>query len=187
MSTAIRDMLVAIPLIALICLAGCSQKSTAYGVSESNAFWSSNTASPVTGIDEASVTFVTLKAGPPDGLQFVVWSDLTNAVSSGHGEGSVRGAFYEGHHRANDGRRVDFRATTTDGKTGSITIAGVEYDFSNGSLFLISTHEDPPTIAQLSLDLGGLPTADSFKELAKSNPKVRGFFEKHKTVDTNTK
>lgn len=187
MPTAIRNTLVAIALLALICLAGCGDKRTAYGVSESNASWMTSTTNPVAGVDEAFVTLVTLQAGPPDGLQFVVWSDLRDAVFSGRGEGSVRGAFYEGHHRAKDGRHVDFLAKTTDGKSGIITIAGVDYDFSKGSLFLISTHQDPPTVAQIRLDLSGVSKPDEVKELGKSNPQVRGFFEKHKKADTNPK
>jgi hypothetical protein len=117
-------------------------------------------------------------------LPFVVWSDQAYEAS-GRGEGSARGAVYEGHHRAKDGRRVDFHAKTTDGKTGRITIAGVDYDFSNGSLFLISTRQEPPTVAQIRFDLSGLPKADAAKELAKSNPQVRDFFEKNTRVNTN--
>jgi hypothetical protein len=186
MATTIQDTLVATALLALICLAGCGQRNTVYGVAPSSATWMSSTSNPVAGVDEASVTFVTLKAGPPDGVPFVVWFDSA-LEASGRGEGSVRGAFYEGHHRANHGPRVDFLAKTSDGKTGSITIAGVEYDFSKGSLFLISTLQDPPTVAQISLDLTGFPKGNAIKEFAKSNPQVRGFFEKHKKVDTNTK
>ena len=129
---------------------------------------------------------VRLKDGPPGGVPFVVWSDLPNGTS-GHGEGSVRGAFYEGYHRATDGRRVDFHAKTTDGKVGSITIAGVDYDFAKGQLFLVSAHRDPVKVAQISFDLNGFPNGDALKELAKSNPQIRGFFEKHKKEDTNAK
>jgi len=184
MPTAIRDMLVATTLVAVICLAGCGQNGTVYGVSESNAFWASTTDDPVGGIAAASVSVITLKAGPPEGLPFVVWSDLAYEAA-GRGEGSVRGASYEGHHRAKDGRRVDFHAKTTDGKTGRITIAGVDYDLSNGSLFLISTCQEPPTVAQIRFDLSGLQRADAAKGLAESNPRVRDFFEKNRRVNTN--
>jgi len=119
-----RSVLVAIGLLAIISFPGCGQSGTAYGVSESNAWWMSDAPNPVAGLDEAFVTLVALRAGPPDGLKFVVWSDLPGAVFSGRGEGSVRGASYEGHYRTRDGRHVDFAAKSTDGKTGSLTIAG---------------------------------------------------------------
>ena len=201
MPSAIRNTLVATALFTLICLAGCGTKRTAYGVSASNVSWTTSTSSPVAGVDQAFVTLVALQAGPPDGLKFVVWSDLPGAVLSGQGEGSVSGAFYEGHLRANDGRRVDFLAKTTDGKSGTITIAGVDHDFSKGTLFLISTHQDPPAVAQLKTDLSELLEGkssaasaltrvlkvDAVKELVKSNPQVRDFFAKHKKADEDSK
>ena len=201
MPTAIRIALVAIALFSLSCLAGCGTKRTAYGVSVSNVSWTTSTTNPVDGVDRAFVTLVALKAGPPDGLKFVVWSDLPGAVLSGQGEGSVGGAFYEGHLRANDGRRVDFLAKTTDGKSGTIKIAGVDHDFSKGTLFLISTHQDAPTVAQIKTDLSELLDGkssarsvltqvlkeDAVKELVKSNPQVRDFFVKHGKADENSK
>ena len=187
MPTAIQETLVKTALCALICIAGCGQrKPTEYGVARSEIGWTTSGTNPVPGIDEASVTFITLKAGPPEGVPFVVWSDLPNG-SSGSGDGSARGASYEGRHSATDGRRVEFRAKTTDGKSGSITIAGVDYDLAMGSLFLVSTSDDPPKVAQISFDLSGFPKGDALKELAKSNPQIRGFFEKHKKEDAKTK
>jgi len=184
----IRKAIVGTMFVALICAAGCGGNGnpTQYGTVADERSWSSSATNAVPGIDEGSVTLVTLKCGPPGGVPFVVWSDLPNGTS-GHGEGSARGAFYEGQHRASDGRRIEFRAKTTDGKTGSITIAGVDYDFGLGSLFLISTHQVPPQVAQISLDVGALTRADAVKEFAKSNTQIRGFFEKHKDRDTNAK
>jgi hypothetical protein len=186
MPTTIREMLVSSAVLAVICIAGCGRQPAEYGVAKSEISWTISTTNPVPGLDEASVTMVTLKAGPPGGLPFVVWSDLPNETS-GQGEGSVHGAFYDGHHRAIDGRRVDFRAKSTDGKVGSITIAGVDYDFANGQLFLVSGHQDPVEVAQIRFDLNGFPKGDALKDLAKSNPQIRGFFEKHKKDDTNAK
>jgi hypothetical protein len=186
MGSRIRQATVGTAFLALICVAGCGGKGTVQGVTETDTSWSSSAANAVPGIDEGSVTFVTLKCGPPEGVSFVVWSDLPNGTG-GRGEGSARGAFYQGYHRANDGRRIDFHGKTTDGRTGSINIAGVDYDFAKGTLFLISKQQDPPEVDQISFDPSGLQKVDAVKELAKSNPEIRTFFEKHKKRYTNGK
>jgi len=177
MPTTIPEKLARSALLALICVAGCGRQPTEYGIAPRQISWTIEATNSIPGLDEATVTFVTLKAGLPSGVPFVVWSDLPNGVA-GHGEGSLRGAFYEGQHRANSGRSVDFRAETTDGKVGSITIAGVNYDFAKGQLFLVSAHRDPVKVAQIRFNLKGFPSEDELKELAKSNPEIRGFFEK---------
>jgi hypothetical protein len=192
MPTAIRDTLVGTTLLGLICIAGCGpQKAAEYGVASSEISSTTSAAEPIPGIDEFSVTFVTLKAGPPDGLPFVVWSDLIGG-SSGHGEGGVRGATYEGHHQASNGRRVDFHAKTSDGQAGCMTIAGVDYDLAKGSLFLVSGRQGPPKVAQISFDSTGFPKvgglrSDALRELANSKAEIRAFFEKQKKGDSNPK
>ena len=192
MQTTIRDNLVRATFLGLICVASCGpKKTTEYGVASSEVSWTTNATDRIPGIDEFSVTFVTLKAGPPEGLPFVVWSDLPDG-SSGKGEGSVRGASYAGQHHASNGRRIDFHAKTTDGKAGSMTIAGVDYDFAKGALFLVSARQDPPTVTQLSFDSNRFPKGgglkgDALRELAKSKPEIRAFFEKQNKGDANTK
>ena len=183
MPTRIREALVDTLLLTLICIAGCGHKPSEQGISQSFASWWSNPTNPVAGIDEGSVAFITLKAGPPEGVPFVVWSDFQGGLN-GSGGDSAQGASYQGHLFAADGRRVEFQAKTSDGKSGSITIAGVDYDLAIGSLFLVSTREDPPKVAQLAFDLSGFPSEGSApKELAKSTPQIRGFFEQHKKDD----
>jgi hypothetical protein len=177
-------LIIAALLVAL--LAGCDHKPVEQGVAESHTYWQSSSANPIPGIDEAFVTFVTLKAGPAEGVPFAVWSDLLNGASGGGG-GSGGGASYEGNHSATDGRRVEFRAKTTDGKSGSITIAGVDYDLAKGSLFLVSTSGGPPKVAQVTVDLSGFSKSEAIKELAKSNLQIRGFFEKQKKEGAKTK
>jgi hypothetical protein len=150
--------------------------------------WSSSAGAtnPVPGIDKGSVSFVTMNAGPAEGVSFVVWSDLSNGAD-GHGSASTPGASYEGTHHANDGRRVEFRAKTADGKSGSITIAGTDYDFAKGSLFLISAREDPPRVAQIAFDLSGFPRKDNLTEFAKSTAQIRDFFERRKEEKAKAK
>jgi len=192
MPTAIRKALTTTALLGLICIIGCGpKKTTEYGVAQSDISWTTNVTDPVPGIDEFSVTRVTLKAGA-DALPFIIWSDLPNGAA-GYGVGSPRGGtLYEGRHRASNGRSFDFHAKTTDGKAGSITIAGVDYDPTKGPLFLISARQDPLKLAQISLELSAFPKSgelkgDALRDLANSNPEIRAFFEKQKKGDTNAK
>jgi hypothetical protein len=166
--------------LALLCVAGCSQQRQEQGIAQSGTSWSSGGADRVPGIDEGSVTFITLKAGPADGVPFVVWWDLPYNVS-GSGGGSAQGASYEGRFAGADGRRVEFRARTADGKSGSVTIAGVDYDLAKGSLFLVSTRDHPPKVVQVPFDLSGFPSdGNALRELARATPQIRGFFEQYK-------
>jgi len=97
------------------------QGFSCYGTGGTAGSWSSSAADRIPGIDEASVTFITLKAAPPKGVPFVVWSDLANG-NGGSSNGSAGGASYEGRHSASDGHRIEFRATTTDGNLGVLRL-----------------------------------------------------------------
>ncbi len=172
-------------LVAILCVSGCQQQPRHYGITEGQFGWITKINDPnaTPGIDAASVTFITLKAGPPEGVPFVVWSDLPNG-RSGSG-GKFGGASYKGHHRATDGRRIKFHAETTDGTTGTITIADTAYDLANGSLFLVSTQRDPPTVAQIDFDVSNFPKGrDQLIKLANSTDDIRTFFEKQQKKDT---
>jgi hypothetical protein len=176
MPTQVGGATIGAAFLALVCVVGCGQRTT-YGTGGRVTSWSSSAGAtnPVPGIDEGSMSFVTMNAGPPEGVSFVVWSDLSNGAD-GHGSASTPGASYEGAHHANDGRRVVFRAETADGKSGSITIAGTDYDLAKGSLFLVAGHDDPPRVVQVAFDLSGFPRQDNLTEFAKSTASIRDFF-----------
>jgi len=166
----------------LLYATGCGQPAT-YGIADGGSSWTSSTDDAIPGIDEASVSIITLKAGSPRGVPFVVWSDLPNG-RSGSGGGRAGGASYSGSHRATDGRRIEFHAETTDGKTGTITIAGGRYNLTEGSLFLISTQRDLPDVAQVAVDTTDFPKDKArLIELAASTDAIRTFFERYKTHD----
>lgn len=169
--------------LTIVCVCGCRQQRTEYGIADGGSSWTISTEDATPGIDAASVSVITLKAGPPEGVPFVVWSDLPNG-RFGSGGGKVGGASYKGHHGATDGRRIEFEAQTADGKVGTITIAEIPYDFSKGSLFLISTQDDPPNVVQLPFDTTDFPKdKDQLFALANSTSAVRTFFEEHKKKD----
>jgi hypothetical protein len=178
MSNKSLDATVFAAFVAFLCIPGCGRAPDAYGVRTQGAGWSSVVRDALPGIHEGSVFCVTLSAGPPEGLVFVVWSDLPGGYN-GHGQGSAVGASYDGYLTPNNGRRIEIRAKTLDGKSGNITIAGVDYDFAKGSMFLVSARTEPPTVEQVSFDMSQFPDAN-FGEFGKSVPQIRDFFEKHK-------
>ena len=171
-----RDQLT-FTLLGLICVAGCGS-SGEHGLSESIAGWTSSSGSGVPGIDEASVTMVTLKGGPPDGIPFVVWSDLPNP-SVAQGSSNANRASYRGSHRGTNGRRVEFQCAISDGNVTDIMIARRKYDLANGSLFLVSTKQNPPLVAQFDVDVQNFPRdKEGLKQLSRAQPDIGGFFKK---------
>ncbi len=161
----------------LVCLAGCRQPHGVYGVATGGSSWTEGVSDGTPGIDAASVTVITMQSGPPEGVPFVVWSDLPNGGDA-HGSGQFRSASYKGSHHASDGRKVAFHAETTDGTSGVITIEGVRYDLALGALFLVSSRTDPVTVVQLSVDVRDFPQGkDELMALAKSDQVIREFFE----------
>ena len=100
---------------------------------------------PEAGIDAVSIGFhVWSDPAGWQGLALVVVSD---AVGSGGAGGNG------GHHASPDGRRVEWKFQTRDGKTGSATINDKTYDLAQGSLFLVSTTGADIRVLQLDRDL----------------------------------
>src|SRR5262245_59627797 len=65
-------------------------------------------------------------------LVLLVDDGLTSSAS-GSGPGG-----YHGELTTRSGHQIARRCTTADGKTGTVTIAGVDYDLAQGQLFLIA-------------------------------------------------
>jgi hypothetical protein len=91
---------------------------------------------------------------------------------------------YHGELTTRSGRKIAWRCTTADGKTGTVTIAGVDFDLAQGPLFLIVAQEAAPRVRQLPADLAPAPgdSADAFlatlkrlESLAASNETVKAF------------
>lgn len=166
-------------VLGFIFVAGCAPSSV-HGVSESAVGWTSSSAGGVSGVDEASVTMVTLKGETPNDTSFVVWSDLSGD-SYAHGSSTANRAFYRGSHGGRDGRRVDFQCAIRDGKAPEITIARRSYDLSKGSLFLVSTKQNTLVVAQLhGIDVWNFPRdRDGLQRLARSQPEIGVFFQEH--------
>jgi hypothetical protein len=145
----------------LVCVGGC-QKTTPPG------------ADIVGGqIQNTSYTFLHWK----EGLRVMIWYDITEDVGSG-GSGSTSDPIYrlEGHASAPDGRRVDLRLETADGRTATYSINGQRYDLSRGALFLVTTRGERTQVRQLNRDLSTIhPTNESCEAFSETDPDVSAF------------
>jgi hypothetical protein len=136
--------------------------------------WDRYTKNPVPGIDRGGVVAYTLKCGAPDGVRLVLWSDTS---LSSHGSGTVRRTFVDGHFTGAAGRSVEYLCETTDGRTARIEIDGKMFDLSQGSLFLVSTQQEKPRVAQLAQDTTNFPNeAGALREFALANAEISKFF-----------
>ena len=153
-----------------------------YGIGAGGSSWTTNAEDSVLGVDAASVSKITLYAGPPPGVTFVVWSDLPHHRSGNGGGGAKEGASYEGYHEAANGRRINFKAETTDGRRATVSIEGVSYDLTKGAFFLVSTQQTKPIVKQLPIDMTKAPTSQpDLLKFSEATDEIHAFFRKHRT------
>jgi hypothetical protein len=115
-----------------------------------------------------------------DGLFVVVWSDLFYDGNAGFGTeaGSSTNGRIEWHStvKAGDGRAVQLKVGTTDGKAFTVTVNGKEYGLDDGALFLVQTRGASAKVTQVKQDLSALPpTSETWQRLAKESPEVNEF------------
>ena len=153
----------------VVCVAGCSKKRAvsfpATGLGGS--VWGG----PQSPFGDTAASFGVWG----DGMAFVIWSDLSDA-SGGSSTGDAE-VVYRGTHTSRDGRKIEFRCTTADGKTGTLTISGKVFSLENGSVFLVSARGDQLTVNQLKQDTLNLkPGQEGLEALAKREPAFEKFF-----------
>jgi hypothetical protein len=108
-----------------------------------------------------------------DGMAFVVWSDLP--ASNGHSLAGDKEVMYSGKHSSPDGRTIDFRCTTVDGKTGTIILAGQQFKLEDGSVFLVLA---PKQFRQVKVDtLNAKATDEGWQALVRQDPEFTRFFK----------
>ncbi|HBI43585.1 MAG TPA: hypothetical protein DDY78_12150 [Planctomycetales bacterium] len=128
----------------------------------------------IPGIDQASITCGLWSDGR---MAFVVWTDVSGGSSAmlppvtTKGEGFV----FEGRHQGSDGRHIDCRCATKDGRAGTVTINDKTFDLAQGALFLVSTISGQTQVRQLERNTLKLKGED-LKELAKNDQEIRDFF-----------
>ena len=174
-----------IALVMAVLLSGCTPTGagSVHGIHQRSTTFTHHSENPVPGIDEGSIAVVTLQAGQPAGVPFVVWSDTSN--SSSHGGGTPGGgASYEEEQQTTDGRVITIAAETIDGITGTLTIGATTYDLGDGSLFLVSTQHGATSVKQIEFDVTGFPTEyDPLRRIADENPEIGDFFRQAVEVD----
>jgi hypothetical protein len=119
-----------------------------------------------------------------DVIVVVVWSDLGTPpaggwANSGHAVNiSSERAEYHGDREASDGRAVKWKAVTTDGRTGTVTLNGKHYRLEDGAVFLVRTGDGAAQVAQVTQDLSGMkPAAETWNLLAKQNTEIKKFLD----------
>lgn len=163
-------------ILILPILCGCAPGGAGRvrGIESSSASFTRHNENPIPGLDEGSIAVITLLAGPPEGVPFVIWSDVSG---NGHGGGNSTGAYYAWEGRTENGRAVTIAVETTDGVSGTITIDGRPYDFTQGALFLISTQNGGTTVRQVEFVVEGFPTdLEALQTIADANPAIGDFF-----------
>ena len=146
-------------------LVGCSSRVQFPGTGLGSAFW----AGPESPYGDTTASFGVWG----DGMAFVVWSDLP--ASDGHSLAGDKEVVYSGRHSSRDGRAFDFRCATSDGKTGTITIAGKQFKLEDGSVFLVLA---PHQITQVKADtLNAKRTEEGWQALVKNDPEFAKFFK----------
>jgi hypothetical protein len=87
---------------------------------------------------------------------------------------------FGGHLHANDGSEIDWSCTTQDGHSGKVIVESHEFDLAQGTLFLVSTRENPIRFDQLAVDMGRLQACSDAKklpELAEADPQIAAFLQ----------
>ena len=94
----------------------------------------------------------------PEGLEVLIWHDLTGEAAS-RSTGFVSGHFFieRGSVHAAGGQSLAWEVQTTDGTSGEAQIGDVRYHLVAGTLFLVTTRGGATEVRQLSRDLSSVP------------------------------
>jgi len=112
-----------------------------------------------------------------DGTAVIVWSAIPAGNTGSGTAGSA--ATYNGLHLAPDGGRVEWDCTTDDGRTGSVTINGEDYELDVGSLFLVSVEGEETKVVQLdrdTLQLTDETRVGTMEDWLSNDDEIAGFF-----------
>lgn len=112
-----------------------------------------------------------------EGLRLMLWTDISGESGTNSSTSSSDPMFRQtGYAQAADGRRVEWQLETADGQTGSFKVGEQQFDFTQGTLFLIETAEGSPQVQQLQYDFAALPSDPSGCEsVATNSPEVQRF------------
>src|SRR5262249_20676639 len=128
----------------------------------------------IPGIDHASITCGLWSDGR---MAVVVWTDVSSGSSSFLPPITTKaeGFVFEGRHRGPDGRHIDCRCATKDGRTGAVTINDKTFELDQGALFLVSTISGETQVRQLKREMVKF-AGEGLRDLSKIDPEIRDFF-----------
>ncbi len=168
----------------LMAVAGCREKSPPaelpYAAGRvSMQSWSPSIADPLPGIDQAHLWSFWIPQTPDDQHPvLLIWSDV-------YGSKVVATDKTDGFEGRVEHIPIKFQLASKTSDDGTLTIAGTDYNTTNGSLFLVSTQQEMPVVMQLNQSFDDLDilTADGLaidkkkvKALARTDAKISAFF-----------
>ena len=159
--------LIAMPLI------GCGGSDTQVtGIVHRETYWSTVETDKINGIDQATVTQVTLEKFD---VFFVVWSDL-GLVTPLDNNGASETVLYKGIHKSPAGTEISFQVSKSTPKV--VSIGKQNLDVTEGQLILVSTTDGTTKIAQFRIeDDKPVPgSREGIVQYAKERPEVQTFF-----------
>ncbi|MCO6043206.1 hypothetical protein NG895_04750 [Aeoliella sp. ICT_H6.2] len=158
-----------IVLLACLAASGCSTSSSVPDVGGASGVvtWSGNQAGQP-GVDRGTVFHW--------GSLFVIWTDAPTG-GGGSTSSNMQGGSCTGQLIGANGEVLKFTCKTSDGKSGTATIAGQSYDLQKGSLFLAVADDDGWQVKQLNRDLQEVPlNKQGLRKLAESDEEIQEFF-----------
>lgn len=137
-----------------------------------------------TGTGSASVGNTTAEYYTANGgMMLVIW--LKHPAGGIHGGGAGVSSnptktIVTGNHRYGDAPGIEWRCETADGKSGSVTLGGANYELSRGGIFLVDMQGAKPVVTQLSRDASSIKTKAELEALAKTDPEIAKFVSEKK-------
>jgi hypothetical protein len=80
--------------------------------------------------------------------------------------------------RATDGRQIAWSCPTRDGTSGTVTIAGQEFDLAKGAVFLVALKANQTKVEQLAVDMSQLQggkVEEKLNAAGETEPRIKAF------------
>lgn len=125
-----------------------------------------------------------------EGLRIMFWDDVAYGGHFSSGSSSTADALFrqEGDTQGADGRGYAYTLETSDGLEADFAIDGVDYDLSQGNVFVISVAGDGKEIQQLDVDLAGVsPTYEGIEAFGRATPAIAAFIAEREAALAGSK
>jgi hypothetical protein len=117
------------------------------------------------------------------GMMLVVWLKHPPSGTHGGGSGVSSGPtkmVVTGSQRYGEAPSIEWRCETTDGKTGTVTLGGGNYELAKGGIFLVDMSGDKPTVTQLTRETASIKSKAELEALAKTDLEIKKFVSEKK-------